>query len=316
MEFVSNDESADDIIQDESNEGEVELTDADFYDLTVINDKIDEEIIEDDEEEADNDDQENDNVQEVYNIDDEDNDIHNDKLLLDQQRDNDVSWIEWFCQLKQNLFLVEVDEDFIRDEFNLIGLQTKVPHFKKLLKIILDEDDDDDDEDDDDYDDEDDEINRDSEEMYKNKDMHEQNAACLYGLIHSRFILTSKGLALMREKYKSGIYGTCPSIYCENAKLLPTAISEIPKFLSPLLYCPRCCETYYPSKNSLLNQLDGCYFGTSFASFFALSFNIASDKKKVYYTPQICGFTINRNIRETLYMDVNKDNTESSEECQ
>ncbi|SBT40271.1 casein kinase II beta chain [Plasmodium ovale wallikeri] len=227
-----------------------------------------------------------------------------------------VSWIEWFCQLKQNIFLVEVDEDFIRDEFNLIGLQNKVPHFKKLLKIILDEDDDDDDDDDeeDDYDEEDDEINRDSEEMYKNKDLYEQNAGCLYGLIHSRFILTSKGLALMREKYKSGIYGTCPSIYCDNSKLLPTAISEVPKFLSPLLYCPRCCETFYPHKTSLLNQLDGAYFGTSFASFFALSFNIQSDKKKTFYTPQICGFTINRDIRETLYMDMNKDNSESSEE--
>jgi len=32
----------------------------------------------------------------------------------------------------------------------------------------------------------------------------------LYGLIHARFILSPKGLSMMREKYLMGGFGTCP----------------------------------------------------------------------------------------------------------
>jgi len=31
-------------------------------------------------------------------------------------------WIHWFCSLEGHEFLVDIDEDFIRDPFNLYGL--------------------------------------------------------------------------------------------------------------------------------------------------------------------------------------------------
>lgn len=34
-------------------------------------------------------------------------------------------WIQWFCSLEGNEFLVEVEEEFIRDQFNLYGLKHK-----------------------------------------------------------------------------------------------------------------------------------------------------------------------------------------------
>ena len=43
-----------------------------------------------------------------------------------------------------------------------------------------------------------------------------QAATDLYGLIHSRFIITTTGLALMREKYYSGKFGVCPRVLCER----------------------------------------------------------------------------------------------------
>lgn len=43
-----------------------------------------------------------------------------------------------------------------------------------------------------------------------------QEATDLYGLIHSRFILTPRGLAMMREKYLLGKFGVCPRVLCER----------------------------------------------------------------------------------------------------
>jgi len=37
-----------------------------------------------------------------------------------------VSWIQWFCSLEGHEFMVELDEDFIRDPFNLHGLQDAI----------------------------------------------------------------------------------------------------------------------------------------------------------------------------------------------
>ena len=37
-------------------------------------------------------------------------------------------WIQWFCSLEGNDFFVEVEEEFIRDPFNLYGLKHKFDH--------------------------------------------------------------------------------------------------------------------------------------------------------------------------------------------
>jgi casein kinase II subunit beta len=48
----------------------------------------------------------------------------------------------------------------------------------------------------------------------------------LYGLIHARFILTPKGLHIMRNKFINGIYGSCPRVLCDRALVLPIGMSE------------------------------------------------------------------------------------------
>ena len=37
-----------------------------------------------------------------------------------------LGWIRWFTSLEGHEFMVEVDEEFIRDPFNLYGLQPKL----------------------------------------------------------------------------------------------------------------------------------------------------------------------------------------------
>lgn len=39
-------------------------------------------------------------------------------------------WITWFCEIEGHDFFVDVDEDFIRDSFNLYGLKSLIPHYE------------------------------------------------------------------------------------------------------------------------------------------------------------------------------------------
>ena len=51
--------------------------------------------------------------------------------------EDDISsdgWITWFCEIEGHEFFVDVDEDFIRDSFNLYGLKAA---FKKPFLTLL-----------------------------------------------------------------------------------------------------------------------------------------------------------------------------------
>lgn len=58
-----------------------------------------------------------------------------DPALQNQQ----AGWIKWFVGLEGHEFLVEVDNDFIQDPFNLMGLQEKFSKdkMKTCLRMIL-----------------------------------------------------------------------------------------------------------------------------------------------------------------------------------
>lgn len=87
-----------------------------------------------------------------------------------------------------------------------------------------------------------------------------QEAIDLYGLIHARYILTPKGkyfsacelfglpfprnwkslgLAMMREKYTAGHFGTCPRVLCNGQMVLPIGMSEYLKYSRvKVIFCP------------------------------------------------------------------------------
>lgn len=50
-----------------------------------------------------------------------------------------LGWIQWFCSLEGHEYMVEVDESYIRDAFNLYGLQSQLgkDKFKQCIKMIL-----------------------------------------------------------------------------------------------------------------------------------------------------------------------------------
>jgi casein kinase II subunit beta len=74
----------------------------------------------------------------------------------------------------------------------------------------------------------------------------ESSAEMLYGLIHARYILTSKGLAAMLEKFKNYDFGRCPRVYCCGQPCLPAGQSDIPRSSTVKIYCPKCEDLHYP----------------------------------------------------------------------
>eukprot|EP00440_Ansanella_granifera_P010899 gb/GFBE01011822.1/.p1 GENE.gb/GFBE01011822.1/~~gb/GFBE01011822.1/.p1 ORF type:complete len:275 (+),score=48.94 gb/GFBE01011822.1/:1-825(+) len=199
--------------------------------------------------------------------------------------DEEITWIEWFCHLKGHEFYVEVDEDYIQDDFNLTGLSAQVPCYEDALNMILDFDDQDD---------------------HRVPDDHqpivETAAQMLYGLIHARFILTSRGMAAMLDKYNARVYSTCPLMQCDSLQqaVLPIGTSDLLRQSSAKVYCPHCREMYFP-KSSRLESLDGAYFGTTFAHLFFLTYqHLVPPAMPTPFVPRIYGFKIHKSVRENL----------------
>lgn len=185
------------------------------------------------------------------------------------------SWINWFCSRKQHIFYTEVDEKFIEDTFNLIGLNAHVQLYKETLEIILDLEPDD--------------------EMYNrvpDLSLLEPSAELLYGLIHQRYILTKQGMYQMYEKYQLGHFGKCPRFFCDDCHLLPCGQHDLPKNSSVRLFCPNCMDIYIPP-NPKHQNIDGAHFGSTFPHLFLHTFpDIVKKIEPVTYTPKLFGFRI------------------------
>lgn len=216
-----------------------------------------------------------------------------------------VTWIDWFLSFKGNEFFCSVDDEFISDRFNLTGIGQDIPQFKKAYELItgsfgkpsnslrlvfnfLDHDE--------------------SEGEIKN--VVEKSARHAYGLIHQRFILTTSGLEKMLDKYEEGIFGTCPRVLCNQTKLLPIGVSDLPNVDGVKLFCPHCEDIYNP-KSARHASIDGAYFGTTFAHIFIQTFpHVAPiSKSKQKYVPKIFGFRIADRSSKENHFDPNNSNS-------
>ena len=179
-------------------------------------------------------------------------------------------WLEWFARLEGNEFLCEIDRDFITNKSNLIGIKCE-----QYLDTLLSPD-----------------APNDATSLTDEYLDTLQAVKEVYGKIHKRFIKTAKGLALIREKYLNGVYGTCPRILCDKQILLPIGLSEDEKFSRVKVYCPLCEEVYNTRHQGF--DIDGAYFGTSFPQAFLMAYPDLNPKLKEYkgYIPKLFGFRI------------------------
>ena len=159
---------------------------------------------------------------------DEDEDEDDDDDEDEEEEDAAQTWIEWYCSIRSNAFLVEVDEDFITDDFNMTGLASEVPYYDHALDTILDSE-------------------RAAEAMTEaQQETVDAAAELLYGLAHARFLLTARGLAAVLEKFNVAAYGRCPRVHCEGQAVLPVGTSDAPSKAAVALFCPRCNDIYHP----------------------------------------------------------------------
>lgn len=186
--------------------------------------------------------------------------------------DDDTCWISWFCNLRGNEFFCEVDDDYIQDDFNLCGLSGQIPYYDYALDLILD-------------------VESSLEEQ---NELVESAAEMLYGLIHVRYILTTKGLAAMLEKYKNAEFGRCPRVYCCGQPCLPVGESDIPRQGTVKIYCPKCEDIYTP-RSRFQDSIDGAYFGTTFPHLFLMTYaHLKPQKTSQSYVPRVFGFKVHK----------------------
>jgi casein kinase II subunit beta len=117
-------------------------------------------------------------------------------------------WIQWHTRLKGHEFLLCVDDEFIRDSFNLYGLRLprftdfirptngqKVNLYNEALKMILSE-------------------RAPDQSDFERKEFLEiyEAAIDLYSLIHARYVMSPQGMDEAREMYMLAKFGTCPRV--------------------------------------------------------------------------------------------------------
>eukprot|EP00850_Spirogloea_muscicola_P013804 SM000095S25018 [mRNA] locus=s95:503233:505259:- [translate_table: standard] len=188
-----------------------------------------------------------------YPDDGEDSETDSEESDVSGSDEEDTSWIAWFCSLKGNEFFCEVDDEYIQDDFNLSGLSSQVPYYDYALDLILD-------------------VESPNDDMLTEEqhEMVESAAEMLYGLIHVRYILTTRGLQ---------------------------AMSDIPRTSTVKIYCPKCEDIYYP-RSKYQGNIDGAYFGTTFPHLFLMTYPyIKPPKPTQSYIPRIFGFKLHRSAR-------------------
>ena len=210
--------------------------------------------------------------------DDSDDDSKSDKRFPEVEQ---TDWIHWFCRLRGNEFFVEIDENFLKNEENLVGINCK-----QFIKTFLSE------------------KPKNKNELTRELLEEYQEIREIYGLIHKRFIQTQLGMGLVREKFLDGVYGYCPRLLCNKQVMLPIGLSEDMRYSQVKVFCPLCQEVYKPvdilygyqggKKFYKFDSPDGIFFGTSFPQDFLTTFPDLDPRliKSERYIPKLYGFRI------------------------
>ena len=86
-------------------------------------------------------------------------------------------WVKQFISSRGNEYYCEIDEEYLTDRFNLTGLQQEVQYYQYALDLVTDV------------------FDLDCEDDMR--ETIEKSARHLYGLVHARYIVTTRGLAKM-----------------------------------------------------------------------------------------------------------------------
>ncbi|KAL6690336.1 casein kinase II, regulatory subunit [Trichoderma pleuroticola] len=210
-----------------------------------------------------------------------------DDYVSESDSDYTSYWRDWFISSRGNEYFCEIDEDYLTDRFNLTGLNTEVQYYQYALDLVTDVFDLDCDDD--------------------MRETIESSARHLYGLVHARYIVTTRGLTKMLDKYKKAEFGKCPRVNCHSHPLLPMGLSDIPNLKPVKLYCARCEDLYNP-KSSRHASIDGAYFGTSFHNIIFQVYPALIPSKSIErYIPRVYGFKVHAAAALVRWQDLKRD---------
>eukprot|EP00915_Cephaloidophora_sp_WS-2016_P003560 GHVH01004812.1.p1 GENE.GHVH01004812.1~~GHVH01004812.1.p1 ORF type:complete len:296 (+),score=58.23 GHVH01004812.1:110-997(+) len=234
--------------------------------------------------------------------DDEDDGLRIMAILSDAMDEcaDDTNWCQWFCSLPGNEGFVLVDDEFLQDDFNLIGLGKFVPNMNKVLDFILDQEN---------TDSESESIDSHVSAEEEDDEDLKMSAIVLYGLVHARFLMTNKGMLLALEKYSQNVYGSCPNVNCNGQNTMPIGISDTLNIDCAKVYCPMCCDIYHPTHGTDCwvagNDIDGSFYGRSFAPAFflrAIPSILPTLPVPKSFIPKIYGFRLHPGERNRVVM--------------
>lgn len=92
-----------------------------------------------------------------------------------------VYWRDWFLAARGHEYFCEIDEEYLTDRFNLTGLQSEVTYYNHALDLVTDV------------------FDVDCKDEVR--EQVDKSARHLYGLVHARYIITSRGLSKMVSSY-------------------------------------------------------------------------------------------------------------------
>lgn len=131
----------------------------------------------------------------------------------------------------------------------------------------------------------------------------EKSARHLYGLVHARYIVTTRGLQKMLEKFKKSEFGKCPRVMCGAHPLLPMGQHDSPGLSTVKLWCAKCEDLYNP-KSTRHASIDGAYFGTSFHNvLFQVYPAVLPPKSSRRYEPRVFGFRVHASAALQRWQD-------------
>jgi len=157
------------------------------------------------------------------------------------------SWIANKLETPEFQFFTYIDSDYIKDRFNLTGIETGEWRLLDLVEFILSPD----------------SYSSAEDEMQMGNGDKEGAAKRFYGLVHARYITTTRGQQKMLQKFVNADFGRCPRALCRAQPVLPLGLHDLPDHSYVKLYCPKCEDIYHPPAQHNAS-LDGAYFGTSF----------------------------------------------------
>jgi len=201
--------------------------------------------------------------------------MEDDEESDDEEVSEDTAWIPWYCALKGHEPLVEIEEDFIRDNFNLYGLRGRFSYYDHALEMILSS-----------APDEEDMVDAEFMEIYR-------DATDLFAVIHSRYIISPRGMQIMREKYIAGVFGYCPRVLCDKQHVLPIGAHDELRLAPQRVFCPKCEQCYVP--RGKYKELDGAHFGPSFPQIFLQTYpSLVPVEAPRPFVPRIFGFKVHK----------------------